>query len=571
MVSGAPAPAALADLTGLGAAAAASPAFTGTISDAGTSATDSAGIGSEATNSTGWTTAGWTGSYDSFSHTAGAILTGPTYSSGASGCTNGTQAVTFTNGGGSGAAGTITVSGGVPTGAITMTAEGSGYASIPTAATIATCTGTAALTGGAYDTQALIYSVSGMAANTFWQTVMTISGRTAGSIAWTVGGSAASPVTTATATFSPMATGTGALTITPTQDFNGTVAVSVKQITAISAPAVNLKDSTGTTSVAVSQQLASNHNVFIGGGGTYNTTGAQNIGIGIGALADNTIGINNVAQGYNALTKNTTGTNNDAFGTNTLSSNTTGGYNVALGTNSLATNTTGGNNMAMGYDSMVYNTTGAQDTGIGYEALYNNSTGAYNSALGFASLFNLTTGGYNSALGALAGEYIADGATANQTSTDSTYVGYNTKAQANGDTYETVIGYTAIGAGSYTVVIGSGSVTDVWLGNGSATTVTNARLHTTAVVSGGTQNVSGCSLTSAAGGATAGKFASGTAGVCTVTITPGSTAPNGWSCWASDVTTTTDHLYQTAFNATTATIAGTTSSGDAIVWGCIGF
>jgi hypothetical protein len=77
------------------------------------------------------------------------ITTGPSYSSGASACTNGTQVVTFTNGGGSSAQGTITVSGNVPTGAVTMTNQGSGYATVPTTGTVASCTGTAAFTGGA--------------------------------------------------------------------------------------------------------------------------------------------------------------------------------------------------------------------------------------------------------------------------------------------------------------------------------------------------------------------------------------------------------------------------------------
>lgn len=95
--------------------------------------------------------------------------------------------------------------------------------------------------------------------------------------------------------------------------------------------------------------------------------------------------------------------------------------------------------------------------------------------------------------------------------------------------------------------------------------------HAGNLVSGGTQTVSGCSLSSAKGGQFAGSFQSGTAGTCTVTITPGSTAPNGWSCWASDLTTVADTVKQTAYNATTATIAGTTASSDLVTWGCVAF
>lgn len=87
----------------------------------------------------------------------GGAFTGPTYSSGSSACTNGTQAVAFTNGGGSGATGTITISGGVPTGAVTMTVPFNGllYTSVPTAGTIATCTGAGVFTGGTYTADTL--------------------------------------------------------------------------------------------------------------------------------------------------------------------------------------------------------------------------------------------------------------------------------------------------------------------------------------------------------------------------------------------------------------------------------
>ncbi len=92
------------------------------------------------------------------------------------------------------------------------------------------------------------------------------------------------------------------------------------------------------------------------------------------------------------------------------------------------------------------------------------------------------------------------------------------------------------------------------------------------VVATGTTNVSGCALTGAAGGAFAGKFTSGTAGTCTVTITLPHSATNGNTCWANDLTTTTDKLVQTAGAAgTSVTISGTTASGDVINWGCVAF
>jgi|GEM_PF-5974253 len=69
----------------------------------------------------------------------------------------GTQIVTFTNNStGVAALGTITVSGNVPTGAVTITNNGGTlYSASPTAGTIATCTGAGVFTGGAVTVDAL--------------------------------------------------------------------------------------------------------------------------------------------------------------------------------------------------------------------------------------------------------------------------------------------------------------------------------------------------------------------------------------------------------------------------------
>jgi microcystin-dependent protein len=77
-----------------------------------------------------------------------------------------------------------------------------------------------------------------------------------------------------------------------------------------------------------------------------------------------------------------------------------------------------------------------------------------------------------------AGRYIADSLTANQTSITSLYLGNNTKALADGDYNETVIGYGATGAGTNTVVLGNNAVTKTILnGNvGIGTTEPGAKL-----------------------------------------------------------------------------------------------
>lgn len=105
---------------------------------------------------------------------------------------------------------------------------------------------------------------------------------------------------------------------------------------------------------------------------------------------------------------------------------------------------------------------------------------------------------------------------------------------------------------------------------------TTPAVQTAGVISTGTKfTVSGCSATATSGGATAGIYTSGTTGTCTTVITmngaTGLTAPNGWSCYGNDITTPADLIGQSASTQTTATLKGTTISGDVINFGCIGY
>ena len=110
---------------------------------------------------------------------------------------------------------------------------------------------------------------------------------------------------------------------------------------------------------------------------------------------------------------------------------------------------------------------------------------------------------------------------------------------------------------------------EVYNGSACGTTAANMRdLELRSIVGGGsTPSISGCSAGTQTGGATAGTFASGTSGTCTVTFTFATTAPTGWIVTAHDTTTPTDSMNQTATITTTAaTISGTTVSGDVITW-----
>jgi len=161
-----------------------------------------------------------------------------------------------------------------------------------------------------------------------------------------------------------------------------------------------------------------------GAGANLGATALYNTAIGNGALQTATSSIKNTAVGYGALNKNTSGTFNTAQGRLALYNNINGQSNTAGGAN----------------------------------ALYSNTTGSYNSAQGRDSIYFNTTGSYLTAQGYMAGIYIADGTTNNATSSNSLYLGANTKPLASGDTNEIVIGYNAVGVGSNSVVLGNSSV-----------------------------------------------------------------------------------------------------------------
>ena len=261
----------------------------------GTSATNSASVGSELTSSGGCSGTGWTGTY-------------PTY---------------------------------VPPG---------------TTAPL-TCT----LTGG---------TVSG----NVYQTLITITSYAAGSLTCTIGG-AALPVFSAnnSTVYTPKATGTGALICTPTSSFvTASVTVSAKLITPISTFTLTAQDSTAATSwLALLQQTATLNNAYLGGGGSYNTTGTANSAQGYQALYNNTTGSNNTAQGYRALYNNTTGIENTAQGVQrAVPATRLGSAAPRKGTRRCINNTTGGDNAAQGGSALSNNTTGSYNAAQGSSALY---------------------------------------------------------------------------------------------------------------------------------------------------------------------------------------------------------
>jgi hypothetical protein len=165
--------------------------------------------------------------------------------------------------------------------------------------------------------------------------------------------------------------------------------------------------------------------VFVGLGAGNVNTGANNSFFGIDAGRNNTTGVSNTADGVQALRNNTTGNSNTANGVSALFSNTTGGNNTANGVDALFSNTTGGNNTANGLYALRSNTTGNANTANGHQA----------------------------------GRFIADGVTPLTITNNSVFLGVGTKALADNQTNQIVIGHNAIGLGSNTAVLGNDSIT----------------------------------------------------------------------------------------------------------------
>jgi hypothetical protein len=160
-----------------------------------------------------------------------------------------------------------------------------------------------------------------------------------------------------------------------------------------------------------------------------------------------------IGKGNNSLLNNT------ALGHSTLLSITTGNFNTAVGYESLRNTTTGQYNTAIGQSSLFSNTSGGQNTALGLNALLSNTTGAANVAVGLDTLQHNTTGSSNTAIGYNAGSHITGGSTPNTTATNSVFIGRDSKANADGQTNQIVIGQNAVGNGSNTVTIGNTSIT----------------------------------------------------------------------------------------------------------------
>ena len=176
---------------------------------------------------------------------------------------------------------------------------------------------------------------------------------------------------------------------------------------------------------ALQETTTGNYNTAVGTQSlAQNIGGSNNTAIGYGALYVNKAS-NNTAVGYNVASAITTGSYNVVMGGNdsgsqpTFGANTTGAQNVAIGMASLRNNTTGSNITAVGYQAGYSNTTANSSAFFGWQAGYSNttaenvtfigfyagqaSTGAANTFIGSGSGYLVTSGAKNTILGAYNG------------------------------------------------------------------------------------------------------------------------------------------------------------------------
>jgi hypothetical protein len=81
---------------------------------------------------------------------------------------------------------------------------------------------------------------------------------------------------------------------------------------------------------------------------------------------------------------------------------------------------------------------------------------------------------------------------------------------------------------------------------------------------------SGCGVTSATGGASAGYMVLTSGGPCTLVVTPGDPplGATGWNCKTNDITTPANLLPQVALSSTTATFKGLVAADDVVTFSC---
>jgi hypothetical protein len=309
-----------------------------------------------------------------------------------------------------------------------------------------------------------------------------------------------------------------------------------------------------------------NQTVLIGVAAGRNSNMTTSVGIGYSALtgsaSSSTLG-NNVAIGNAAMqaTGATTATDDTAVGASAMTVVTSGVKDVAIGSGSLGSGTTASQDTCLGYKSCGLTTTGHDVVAVGTFAL---STGIYtgqedtilgsqagtnlissvdNLIAGFSAGQALTTGSNNVMLGAKSGQLV--------TGSNNICVGTNS--------------CNTLTSGTGNLVIGGGTTV-------TATTSSEVNIRGS-IVGYDVPPVIGSGFGTSPAIAGIGTFefditigSGGTASTGTITMLA---APNAWSCFANDETTTSATVFmtkQTASSTTSVTLTNFAAAGTAAAW-----
>jgi len=189
----------------------------------------------------------------------------------------------------------------------------------------------------------------------------------------------------------------------------------------------------------------------------------ENCGFGYYTLGELSTGNGNTAIGSSAMARATRLTSSVAIGSQSMRNQVVGSYNVACGAYAMSSSVNCDAFVAIGHQSAHNMLSGSNGVAVGQAALMSQQYGDQNTSIGAMSLYNLTTGSQNIAIGYRTGRYYGSGTSSLTTATASIFIGSLSRASADGNTNEIVIGANAIGNGSNTATIGHTDVTKIYL------------------------------------------------------------------------------------------------------------
>jgi hypothetical protein len=134
-----------------------------------------------------------------------------------------------------------------------------------------------------------------------------------------------------------------------------------------------------------------------------------------------------------------------------------GGNNIWIGGGGLSSTSASSNNLSVGGAALFFNTSGSGNMALGAAALFDNTTGSSNVGIGWNAMAYNKTGSNNVSIGDISGGRDAAGSLLLNVN-NSIFIGRNTRASAQSNTNEIVIGTDAIGNGSNTVTLGNASI-----------------------------------------------------------------------------------------------------------------